>query len=170
MSLYRTIKTFDNYPCSHRQWRHPGHCKFIHGYSRSFTITFGCTELTESGFGVDFGEFAEVKAWLSHWFDHTLLINADDPERELFESLHAKSLSTCAYYPTSVWSVQPNSCLRLSIHGFANTPISEPSCWKLNAAKTTKTPDVMCLLTLSTTADNGRSSPYQSDQHWPAWQ
>ena len=92
MSLYRTIKTFDNYPCSHRQWRHPGHCKFIHGYSRSFTITFGCTELTESGFGVDFGEFAEVKAWLSHWFDHTLLINADDPERELFESLHAKSI------------------------------------------------------------------------------
>ena len=92
MSLYRTIKTFDNYPCSHRQWRHTGHCKFIHGYSRSFTITFGCESLNESGFGVDFGEFDEVKAWLSHWFDHTVLINADDPELPLFEQLHAKSI------------------------------------------------------------------------------
>lgn len=92
MSLYRTIKTFDNYPCSHRQWRHAGHCKFIHGYSRSFTITFGCETLSESGFGVDFGEFDEVKAWLSHWFDHTTLINADDPELPLFEQLHAKSI------------------------------------------------------------------------------
>lgn len=92
MSLYRTIKTFDNYPCSHRQWRHTGHCRYIHGYSRSFTITFGCQSLTDEGFGVDFGEFTEVKDWLSHWFDHTLLINADDPELALFESLHEKSI------------------------------------------------------------------------------
>lgn len=53
---------------------------------------FGCDALTASGFGVDFGEFDEVKAWLSHWFDHTLLINADDPERALFETLHAKEI------------------------------------------------------------------------------
>ncbi|HBC48151.1 MAG: 6-carboxytetrahydropterin synthase [Litorivicinaceae bacterium] len=92
MSVYQTIKTFDNFPCSHRQWRHSGHCKFIHGYSRSFKMTFGCKELTESGFGVDFGEFSEIKSWLSHWFDHTLLINEDDPERALFQELHEKQI------------------------------------------------------------------------------
>jgi 6-pyruvoyltetrahydropterin/6-carboxytetrahydropterin synthase len=92
MSLYRTVKTFDHYPCSHRQWRHAGHCKYIHGYSRSFTITFGCHALSDSGFGVDFGELKDIKAWLSHWFDHTTLINADDPEMALFESMHAKEI------------------------------------------------------------------------------
>ena len=54
-------------------------------------MTFGCTELTESGFGVDFGEFSEIKSWLSHWFDHTLLINEDDPERVLFQELHEEA-------------------------------------------------------------------------------
>ena len=92
MTTYRTLKTFDNYPCSHRQWRHEGHCRLIHGYSRSFTITFGCEELNALGFGVDFGDFAELKAWFDHWFDHTLLINADDPERALFETLHEKQI------------------------------------------------------------------------------
>ena len=92
MSIYQTIKTFDNYPCSHRQWRHQGHCKFIHGYSRSFKMTFGCEELTESGFGVDFGEFSDIKSWLSYWFDHTTLINEDDPELQLFHDLHDKQI------------------------------------------------------------------------------
>ena len=92
MTVYQTIKTFDNFPCSHRQWQHEGHCKFIHGYSRSFKLTFGCHELTKSGFGVDFGNFAEIKTWLSHWFDHTTLINKDDPEIELFRSLHDRQV------------------------------------------------------------------------------
>ena len=92
MSLYRTIKTFDNFPCSHRQWQHEGNCKFIHGYSRSFSITFGCSGLTKSGFGVDFGELTEIKTWLSHWFDHTMLINEDEPERALFEQMHEKKI------------------------------------------------------------------------------
>ena len=92
MSMYQTIKTFDNYPCSHRQWQHQGHCRFIHGYSRSFKLTFGCQVLTESGFGVDFGEFSEISLWLKHWFDHTMLINEDDPELPLFRQLHDKEL------------------------------------------------------------------------------
>ncbi len=92
MTVYQTIKTFDNYPCSHRQWRHEGHCKLIHGYSRSFKLTFGCKELTESGFGVDFGEVSDIKSWLSYWFDHTTLINEDDPELQIFQDLHDKQI------------------------------------------------------------------------------
>ena len=92
MSMYQTIKTFDNYPCSHRQWQHQGHCRFIHGYSRSFKLTFGSQALTKSGFGVDFGEFTEITLWLKYWFDHTMLINEDDPELPLFRQLHDKEL------------------------------------------------------------------------------
>ena len=55
-------------------------------------MTFGCEELTESGFGVDFGEFSDIKSWLSYWFDHTTLINEDDPELQLFQDLHDKQI------------------------------------------------------------------------------
>ena len=44
------------------------------------------------GFGVDFGDFSELKTWFDQWFDHTTLINADDPERPLFETLHARKI------------------------------------------------------------------------------
>lgn len=92
MGVYQTIKTFNNFPCSHRQWRHSGHCKYIHGYSRSFKIVFGAHELTESGLGVDFGSLNDIKSWLSYWFDHTTLINEDDPELDLFQTLHNKKI------------------------------------------------------------------------------
>lgn len=92
MSVFITRKTFSDYPCAHRQWRHAGHCKFIHGYSRSFTLEFGCEALTPEGFGVDFGGFKDIKAWLEDQFDHTCLINADDPELPLFEAMHDKQI------------------------------------------------------------------------------
>ena len=44
-------KHFEGYPCCHRQWQHPGHCRFVHGYSRSFTIWFAANEL-DRGFVV----------------------------------------------------------------------------------------------------------------------
>ncbi|MEC8096919.1 MAG: 6-carboxytetrahydropterin synthase, partial [Cyanobacteriota bacterium] len=30
---YSCSKAFSGYPCCHRQWRHDGHCRFVHGYS-----------------------------------------------------------------------------------------------------------------------------------------
>ena len=46
---YTCSKHFAEYPCSHRQWRHEGHCRFVHGYSRSFTFWFAAKELDEFG-------------------------------------------------------------------------------------------------------------------------
>jgi len=89
MSVFVTRKVFADYPCAHRQWRHQGHCKFIHGYSRSFILEFGCEALSPEGFGVDFGGFKEIKDWFADQFDHTCLINQDDPELARFEEMHA---------------------------------------------------------------------------------
>ena len=62
-------------------------------------MTFGCHDLTESGFSVDFGKLTAIKSWLSHWFDHTMLINEDDPEIELFRGLHDKQIINLRVMP-----------------------------------------------------------------------
>lgn len=87
---YRSTKSYYNYPCSHRQWRHEGHCAYIHGYSRSFHFTFASESLDAHGFVMDFGGLKPVKALLDEWFDHTLLLNADDPLMSEFQALEAK--------------------------------------------------------------------------------
>ncbi len=87
---YRSTKSYYNYPCSHRQWRHKGHCAHIHGYSRSFHFTFACEERDQNGFVMDFGALKPLKAFLDEWFDHTLLLNHDDPLIPDFEALEAK--------------------------------------------------------------------------------
>ena len=83
--MYKSTKTFTGLPCAHRQWRDEGHWSLVHGYDRTVIITFGCHALDEKGWVVDFGGLKKVKAWLEDKFDHTLLINEDDPMRPLFE-------------------------------------------------------------------------------------
>ena len=83
-----STKTYYNLPCAHRQWKHDGNCKVIHGYSRSFRFTFQAHTLDKCGFVVDFGELDWLCARLEHLFDHTLLIGADDPFLPMFKDLH----------------------------------------------------------------------------------
>ncbi|WP_433496756.1 6-pyruvoyl trahydropterin synthase family protein [Sphaerimonospora sp. CA-214678] len=85
---FSVIKLFDDLPCTHRSWAHDGKCSFLHGYERRFEIEFGCGELEpKTGFVIDFSALKEVRALLQGQFDHTTLIAAGDPQRELFEEL-----------------------------------------------------------------------------------
>ena len=84
-SFYTSTKTFTGLPCAHRQWRDNGHCRLVHGYDRTVIMTFGASELDDKEWVVDFGGLKAVKQWLEDKFDHTLLINEDDPMRSLFE-------------------------------------------------------------------------------------
>ena len=70
---YSCSKTFSSYPCTHRQWRHNGRCRFVHGYSRSFSFWFRARELDGCGFVVDFSSLRELEARLAAQFDHTFL-------------------------------------------------------------------------------------------------
>ena len=85
---YSCSKTFSGYPCTHRQWRHPGHCRFVHGYSRSFTFWFRAQTLDACGFVVDFSSLQALEQRLAQQFDHTFLANADDPLLATWRQLH----------------------------------------------------------------------------------
>lgn len=77
--MYTCTKRFENYPAAHRQHNHKGHCALIHGHNWTFDITFRSKDLDENLFVVDFGKLGMVKQWLESTFDHTLLLNHDDP-------------------------------------------------------------------------------------------
>ena len=81
-------KSYEDFPCSHRQWRHQGHCRFVHGYSRSFTFWFTAKKLDLNGFVVDFSGLKPLENRLKEQFDHTFLINKDDPLLNYWEQLH----------------------------------------------------------------------------------
>lgn len=73
-------KKFINFPFAHRQPSHPGHCHLIHGHNWSFEFEFGCEVLEPgTGFVVDFGALKWLRAYLEEQFDHTLVLNSDDP-------------------------------------------------------------------------------------------
>ena len=85
---YSCSKLFEGYPCCHRQWRHPGHCRFVHGYSRSFTLWFAADALGACGFVVDFSSLRPFEERLRQQFDHTFLVNRDDPLLGDWQRLH----------------------------------------------------------------------------------
>jgi 6-pyruvoyltetrahydropterin/6-carboxytetrahydropterin synthase len=87
-AAYTCSKCFSGYPCTHRQWSHPGHCRFVHGYSRSFTFWFQATHLDNCGFVVDFSSLRDLETRLAAQFDHTFLASADDPLLEQWRGLH----------------------------------------------------------------------------------
>ncbi len=89
---YTCKKHFKGYPCSHRQWRHKGHCRFVHGYSRSFTFWFAAKKLDDFGFVVDFSSLKPLENRLKNQFDHTFLANFDDPCLEDWKRLHEREV------------------------------------------------------------------------------
>lgn len=96
--MYRSSKTFRNFPCAHRKHKHPGHCAFVHGYSREFIVWFEARERDANGFVMDFGALGEVRAWLDERFDHTLLLDTDDPLLSDFRALEQKGACKLTVY------------------------------------------------------------------------
>lgn len=72
-------KKISGLPFAHRQHNHKGHCSLIHGHNWAFEFVFACRELDACGFVVDFGDLKWLKTWLEDHFDHTLVLNLDDP-------------------------------------------------------------------------------------------
>lgn len=84
---YYSTKRIGPISTGHRQWRDKSHCQFIHGYGRYVEIGFGCTELDEKGWVVDFSSLKDFRRWLESQWDHRLLISSEDPELETMEDL-----------------------------------------------------------------------------------
>ncbi len=91
---YQSTKKFDNFSVALRQHKaQHSHCHLLHGYAFEFKVWFESKEeleekqLDEMNWIVDFGIFSRngLKDWLNDMFDHTVLIEKDDPMRPLFE-------------------------------------------------------------------------------------
>ena len=88
----KTYSHATGHSCAFRQWRADSHCNLIHGYALQFEFTFGCDELDDRNWAVDFGGLKPLKEWLKFMFDHTYLLGSDDPEFETFQMLADKGL------------------------------------------------------------------------------
>lgn len=109
--MFTCSKTYADIPFAHRQHRHPGHCAFIHGHNWSFTFTFGCRELDENGFVVDFGALKYIRRWFDENLDHACVFNRDDPLRE--------TLTAAAPAAYKIYLVENCSAEGLAAHVFA---------------------------------------------------
>lgn len=92
--MFLSTKRFDNFSVAIRQWKAKhSHCQLLHGYALEFKVWFSSIEeveenqLDEMNWIVDFGLFSRngLKDWLNSMFDHTTLIEKDDPQLESFK-------------------------------------------------------------------------------------
>jgi 6-pyruvoyltetrahydropterin/6-carboxytetrahydropterin synthase len=93
--MYQSTKIFDNYSVALRQWKAKhSHCQLLHGYALKFKIWFTSESLDDMNWIVDFGGFKHngLKDWMNEMFDHTLLIEKDDPYLDLFQSMSMEGL------------------------------------------------------------------------------
>ena len=69
------------------------HCHLLHGYSLAFRFTFGCNDLDDKNWAVDFGGLKPLKAWLEDKFDHKLALDKNDPQLERLKDLENHDLA-----------------------------------------------------------------------------
>ena len=130
MKRFYSGKTYTHatgHSCAFRQWRADSHCNLIHGYALQFEFEFGCDELDERNWAVDFGGLKELKAWLKQMFDHTYLVAEDDPELETIKMLEDKGL-------VDIRIVKATGCERFAELAFDKADeivkdISNGRCW-----------------------------------------
>lgn len=94
MGKYQSTKKFSNFSVALRQHKaQHSACQLLHGYAFEFKVWFESVEaleenqLDEMSWIVDFGLFSRngLKDWLNDMFDHTTLIEKDDPQLESFK-------------------------------------------------------------------------------------
>jgi 6-pyruvoyltetrahydropterin/6-carboxytetrahydropterin synthase len=76
--------------CCFRQWKSGSHCRFLHGYTLSFTFVFRRHDdgLDDNHWVIDYGDMKDIRAWLQDNYDHKTMVAQDDPEFAMFRGLH----------------------------------------------------------------------------------
>jgi len=92
MSKFRSTKVIELGSCAFRQPKASSHCKYLHGYRLVAKFLFGCNELDEKNWVVDFGGLKGLKNKLEDQFDHTTVISSEDPHLDTFKELHEKGI------------------------------------------------------------------------------
>jgi 6-pyruvoyltetrahydropterin/6-carboxytetrahydropterin synthase len=87
--MYQSTKIIELGSCAFRQPNAKSHCRHLHGYRLVAKLWFASEALDENNWVMDFGGLKNLKAILEHTFDHTLVVDAKDPQLELFRQLAA---------------------------------------------------------------------------------
>lgn len=98
--MYYSDKIVKGFSTAFRQWKAvDSHCSKLHGYSISFKLYFRAKELDQNNWVQDFGftkgrfkKNDSLKDWFNRWFDHTTIIDKDDPFLVEFRDLHEKGV------------------------------------------------------------------------------
>mgnify|MGYP002642265660 FL=1 len=69
------------------------HCSLLHGYALAFTFVFGCNELDDKNWVVDFGGLKDLKDWLESQFDHTVAVDLNDSMLDMLKQLEMWKLA-----------------------------------------------------------------------------
>mgnify|MGYP001482822887 CR=1 FL=1 len=80
-----TVEKEIRWEMGHRLSRHDGKCFNIHGHSYNAAIVFGSDKLDASGMVIDFYHFAKIKEYIDNNWDHALMLNIDDPVRDVLK-------------------------------------------------------------------------------------
>lgn len=89
--MHISTKVIELGSCAFRQWgADHSHCHFLHGYQLKAKFWFGCNNLDNKNWSVDFGGLKELKTELQNVFDHTLCVAANDPCLDLFKQLEQR--------------------------------------------------------------------------------
>lgn len=97
---HQSTKIFDNYSVALRQHKaQHSHCKLLHGYALKFKVIFESESLDDMNWVVDFGGFGHMglKEWMNEMFDHTVLIEKDDPMKEYFQLMEVEGFAKVKY-------------------------------------------------------------------------
>lgn len=99
---YRSTKTYGpelGLSACFRQWRADSHCRLLHGYALAFRFEFEADELDHRNWVVDFGGLKQLKTNLVNYFDHKLIVAADDPSLPMFVQLDKNALAELVVIP-----------------------------------------------------------------------
>jgi len=84
---FTSTKILELGSCAFRQPKAESHCKFLHGYRLTAKFWFGANRLDDNNWVVDFGGFDHLKKLLKDQFDHTTVIDKNDPYIDSFKGL-----------------------------------------------------------------------------------
>jgi len=120
---YYSTKTYgheEGLSCVFRQPGAVSHCNLLHGYALSFGFKFGCEQLDDKNWVIDFGGLKQLKEWLKDNFDHKLVVAKDDPQIQRILKLQEEGLA-------EVVVVNGVGCEKFAEHAFhyANDLVKE---------------------------------------------
>ena len=94
---YLSTKTYGHEQGLSCAFRQPlathSHCSLLHGYALSFSFKFGCEQLDDKNWVVDFGGLKALNEWLKDNFDHKIAVDKDDPDIDRIIRLQEEGLA-----------------------------------------------------------------------------